>query len=264
MTLSEALSQWLSSSRRSYAGGIDLFVRLAPDEMKRRYLLFLQVDHPDALRVNLLYDKLTRLFLTLRSNPASVRLLSQEADLREEPLVTHDTRVLDSNVVSTPAPRHDDGVRVLVAYDSLPDEQRASYDRIREIIPLFAKLHAMLTAVATDAERCRVARDLCALDDERRRLWDDLDRWATHKGVDLPDGKTSSSTASSDRALAGLNMQRRRRRLMDNIRTSRMSAERFRRQGNAVRAADCDERASRYAADLDLLEREIAELESDG
>lgn len=85
------------------------------------------------------------------------------------------------------------GVKI-VTEESLTPELKKAYQRIKEIAPLYASLHADIASESTpDDDRKRLADKLCDLDDERRELWKQIDDWAEGKGVRLEEKRPEYS-----------------------------------------------------------------------
>ncbi len=148
------------------------------------------------------------------------------------------------------------GVQV-VSRDDLPDDIHRLYDRVREITPLMASLHAEIGhEKITPARRKKLVQELVALDDERRAAWDAIDAWAEGKEMDLPEGKQDAQGYSDDRLVRGAQMARRVERLKENIAHSRRVAEETDRENiraNALR------RVAAYQTELEALEAELKE-----
>lgn len=254
MNVRQALNRWLQGPRRTYGEGLALFRLLAPDSMKRRYLSYFEsTDGQQDVRTSILVDKLSRIGRELRLNPQLSRDIL-ESEFMEEP------KPQNAPQPAKPASVTDTltGIRITTSYDSLPDDMRKVFDEIREITPLYAKLHSHLSECTTDSERKETADELCRLDDRRRHLWDILDSWAKGAPVETFEKRPEYS---SDSIVSGLQMAQRRKRLRDNIRYSRLVLGKARKSGdeNAVRAAES--RLAAYQQELDILERQIADAE---
>ena len=75
------------------------------------------------------------------------------------------------------------GVKVITEA-SMPAAIKTAYARIKEIVPLYASLHAELSNESiADEQRKKYADELCKLDDERRKLWKKIDDWSEGKGT---------------------------------------------------------------------------------
>lgn len=147
------------------------------------------------------------------------------------------------------------GVKI-VTEESLTPELKKVYQRIKEIAPLYASLHADIANESTpDEERKKLADKLCDLDDERRSLWKQIDDWAEGKGVKLDEKRPEYS----DNALVrGYEMARQVKRLRQNIANSRDAADKAQADGRQTIYENALKRIERYEAELKELEAEIA------
>lgn len=256
MTVRQTLQQWLQGPRRTYGEGLALFRLLAPESMRRRYLAYFETrDGQQDVRMSLLVDKLSRISREIRLNPQLQRETLDSEFIPITPKVSAKpaTKPVTASVTDTLS-----GIRITTSYDSLPDSMRKVYDEIREITPLYAKLHSRLSECTNDLERKDTADELCRLDDRRRHLWDTLDSWAKGTPIETEEPRPQYS---DDGIVSGLQMAARRKRLRDNIRYSRLVLGKARKSGdeNAVRAAES--RLAAYLQELDTLERQIADAE---
>lgn len=146
------------------------------------------------------------------------------------------------------------GVKI-VTEESLTPELKKVYQRIKEIAPLYASLHADIASESTpDDDRKRLADKLCDLDDERRSLWKQIDDWAEGKGVKLDEKRPEYS----DNALVrGYEMARQVKRLRQNIANSREAADKAQADGRQTIYENAMKRLERYRAELKELEEEI-------
>lgn len=263
MTVSQSLLQWIEGPRRSYGEGLALFRLISDRREKSRYLAFLEEVRdasPGDIHFNMLQRCLSGYRREVLSNPAYRTAVMSSVFPVECPAASVPVPV--PPVLSAPAAQtapHGplSGLR-FSRPAGLPPELAPVYDRIREITPEYARLHADLTSAPDDASRLALARELCALDDERRRLWDRLDAWARESGVSSP---VPRPVYSSVQILSGLEMAARRKRLQDNIRTARLSVAKFEKNRLPVPLERARKRLERYIAELDELERRIADAQ---
>lgn len=144
------------------------------------------------------------------------------------------------------------GVKI-VNEASMPPHVRKCYARIKEIVPLYASLHADICSAATsDSERKKLADQLCDLDDERRQLWDKIDEWSEGKKTEL---EPERPKYSDDPVVRGFEYARAVKRLKENIRNSRASAEKAKQDGRTVVYENALRRIEGY-------EKELMEIES--
>lgn len=146
------------------------------------------------------------------------------------------------------------GVKI-VTEESLTPELKKAYQRIKEIAPLYASLHADIASESTpDDDRKRLADKLCDLDDERRELWKQIDDWAEGKGVRLDEKRPEYSDNPTVR---GYEMARQMKRLRQNIANSQDAADKAQADGRQTIYENAMKRLERYRAELKELEEEI-------
>lgn len=147
------------------------------------------------------------------------------------------------------------GVKV-VTEASLPPALRKAHDRIRQIAPLYASLHADIANPSTpDEERKKLADKLCALDDERRKLWRKIDDWSEGKGA-TSDKLRVTSVGDNDLS-RGYEIARQMKRLRQNIANSRAAAEKAKADGRQTVYENALQRIESYEAELKELQNAI-------
>lgn len=148
------------------------------------------------------------------------------------------------------------GVKIITE-ESLTPSMRKAYDRIKEITPLYASLHNDIANQDIPAEeRQPMAEELCKLDDERRKLWKQIDSWAEGKGpLQLEEKRPEFSDNSIVR---GIEIARQIKRLKNNIANSKTAAERAKADGKQTVMQNALDRIAKYEAELATLEAEIA------
>ena len=282
MNNKDLLKIWLGDRRRKYADGVSLFRSLARPQVKERYGAFIeeglgkvtdQFDGRFTMLVNLLAAVSRDIPLqpslypaafspvkgvTSQQVPAKVdaRLpesvmpssgqhLEETVSDLEDKVQQHDEEIedLQDQVDELAKP----GVKI-VNEASMPPHVRKCYDRIKEIVPLYASLHADICSAATsDSERKKLADQLCDLDDERRQLWDKIDEWAEGKKTEL---EPERPKYSDDPVVRGFEYARAVKRLKENIRNSRASAEKAKQDGRTVVYENALRRIEGYEKEL--------------
>jgi SMC interacting uncharacterized protein involved in chromosome segregation len=143
------------------------------------------------------------------------------------------------------------GLKV-VKYENLPEEIKKKFDRTKEIVPLIAKIHAEIqTETLSDDDRKKLAGELCALDDERRNIWDIIDAWAEGKDVVLDEPK--EQTYSDDPLIRGVQISKRIDRLKDNISKTKSAIEKHIASKKKNLEAKAGERLIAYEKELEEL-----------
>lgn len=148
------------------------------------------------------------------------------------------------------------GIKV-VTEASMPTGIKKAYARVKEIAPLYASLHNDIANPSTpDDKRKELAEQLCKLDDERRRLWKQIDDWSEGKGnLKLDENRP---VYSDDPIVRGFELARAMKRLKQNIRNSSLSAERAKADGRQVVCENAMQRIAGYQKELAEIEAEIA------
>lgn len=154
------------------------------------------------------------------------------------------------NALSTP------GVKIITE-ESLNPSIRKAYNRIKEIAPLYASLHNDVANPELPVEeRQPIAEELCKLDDERRKLWKQIDSWAEGKGnLQLEEKRPEFSEYSIVR---GIEIARQIKRLKNNISNSKAAADRAQKDGKQTVMQNALDRIEKYQTELATLEAEIA------
>lgn len=147
------------------------------------------------------------------------------------------------------------GIKIITE-ESLTPAIRKAYSRIKEIVPLYASLHNdIANPDIPEEERKSLAEELCKLDDERRRLWKQIDDWSEGKGnLELIEKRPVFSDNSIVR---GFEIARQIKRLKQNIINSKSAAERAEKEGKKVVMQNALDRINAYNAELKMLEDEI-------
>lgn len=154
------------------------------------------------------------------------------------------------NVLNSP------GIKIITE-ESLTPSIRKAYDRIKEITPLYASLHNDVANQEIPAEeRQPLAEELCKLDDERRKLWKQIDTWAEGKGELQLEEK--HPVLSENNIVRGIEIARQIKRLKNNIANSKAAAERAREDGKQTVMQNALDRVAKYETELAALEAEIA------
>ena len=158
------------------------------------------------------------------------------------------------NALNTP------GVKIITE-ESLSPSIRKANARIKEIAPLYESLHNDVANSDIPAgERQPIAEELCKLDDERRRLWKQIDSWAEGKGeLSL---KEKRPVYSENGVVRGIEIARQIKRLKQNITNSQSAANRAESQGKKTVMQNALDRVAGYQEELAALEKEIATQQS--
>lgn len=148
------------------------------------------------------------------------------------------------------------GVKVITEA-SMPAAIKTAYARIKEIVPLYASLHAELSNESiADEQRKKYADELCKLDDERRKLWKKIDDWSEGKGTLELD--TPRPEYSDNPVVRGYELARAVKRLKQNIANSTTSAQKAKEDGRETVYENAMKRIARYELELAEVEKELS------
>lgn len=254
--MKKKIVSWLQGGG-TYAAGLELFDTLARPADSDRCRDYLH-GGTDPVRRAMLEGELRRILRGLRDEP---QLYGQQQQ-NPAPATRHPTPATQNATPATP----EVGIHI-ARYADLPPEQQAWYDRLREIAPLIGSLHADLTrAEADNSARRQTAAELCRLDDERRRLWQQLDAWAEGQQQE-PEPATENATPDTQHltpslAEEQLQLLRRRKRLQDNILTARRTVGRWQgKEGGEGYAARATARLESYRKELEQVQTRLREIE---
>ena len=260
MKVKLALIEWLQSPQRQYAEGVKLFVLLAPKEMKDAFLnYFKEIDSAEGtdMHLTLLIDKLSRINRECTNNPDAYKE-ALEKEFKAAKAAKASDAASGTGVSGGSGSASGSGIDA----DGMPDNIKQLYARVKEITPLYAKLHAELTAVTTDEERKAIAKQLADLDDERRRAWSKIDAWNEGKDVTLDEPRPEYS---DNPLLRGMQIERSIKRVRDNISTAKASIAKLEKGDDPKKAeklAKVNTRKAMLESALDELLKEKAEIEA--
>lgn len=183
-------------------------------------------------------DEIDTLKETIKSNEATIQ--KQQEELK---------------ALNTP------GIKIVAEAD-LPPKMTKSYARIKEIVPLYASLHNDIANPDTPEEdRKKLAEQLCKLDDERRKLWKEIDNWAEGKTVNLD---AERPQFSENKVVRGVEIARHIVRLKQNIQNCKGAITRAENDGKETIKQNAVARMANYEAELTELEKELASEKAEG
>ena len=128
----------------------------------------------------------------------------------------------------------------------------------KEIAPLYASLHNDIANPDSPADEIHpLAEELCKLDDERRKLWKQIDDYAEGKQATLElDAKRPEY--SENAVVRGFEIARQIKRLKQNITNSKTAAERAGKEGKQAVLQNALDRIAKYETELAALTAELS------
>lgn len=233
----DELKEWLSNPRREYAQGVTLFETLASDEIKKKYLVYFKaIESPGTFdsHFSMLINKLTDINRKIKLNPALIPIV----DIIVAPSVLEPVK------------------QKKIIPEKLPEDLLSKYSRIKEIVPLMARIHSELSDTAlSDEDRKSKAEELCSLEDEKAELWHEIDTWSGANGVTIESVPTQ--TAHGESIQEGAKIGLRINQLKENISRSEKAAEKAKAEGKKNLEANANTRLANYRKELADLEAKL-------
>ena len=243
--MKEQITAWLQSGG-TYAAGLELFDALARPVDIDRCQTYLH-GGTDGVRRAMLEGELHRILHGLRNEP---QLYGVETSASATPNTQHSTPEIGIHIAK---------------YTDLPADMQAKYDRLKQIAPLIGSLHADLTRTDIDGDKRKLtAQELCQLDDERRKLWQQLDAWAEGQTKEEKPASTTQQPAAATTEVSAeeeLQLWRRDKRLRDNVRAARQTIETQEgKEGCEGTVARAKERLAKYTKEQVEVRARLAEI----
>lgn len=175
------IHEWIKNPKRDFREGLALY-RKYKTNSKLDDFFSMKENNPDNTAVQVLLQKMIAIEAKLRANPAFLEKKLVEAQVKRPPLGTKETPK------SKPLPTQqnkfvDKAEKVLssspaitkIDSSKLPKHLGKGYERIQEIVPMLGALHAKLKASSRPDESKNLCDSIIALDNEKRKLWGDID-----------------------------------------------------------------------------------------
>lgn len=244
--------KWLKNPKRDFASGLIIFNACASPEIKAKYGSFLNEDvevKPNDARYNMLLSKVSQIHRKMLLNPAAFTDISPEQSTSEKKVNVS----TGGKQVKTDPEKLD--------LEKLPKALQAKYNRTKDIVPLMAKIHSELSSeTISDEERLKKAEELCALDDERRSIWDEIDDYRADFDKVYEDKDINEGLPYSENEIVkGMQVAKRIERLEENIKRSQESADKYKGK-NANLESRALSRVTKYQTQLDAL-KELVSIE---
>lgn len=238
------INSWLENRKRSYKEGLEIFNALANKSQKDTFSEFLNnVD--DAENVNafdaegkfgILINQITMIQKRVQYSPEdfkSVQIKSLESKAKNE------TPLVELKAISI---------------DELPEDFEVDRIRLKELIPLMAKLHAeMSDEKIADDKRAGILEDLVSLDNERRAIWNRIDAFAN--GENLEVAKSEDETkVESNMVSVGAGIQQRITLLKGYVTRANNSITKYTGEGKQNKVDEFTEKLAAYNSELEKLQ----------
>lgn len=234
------LQNWLKNTKRDYSEGVQLFNNLANDQQKKDFANFFNEGLSSSnisqfdIRFTTLINQLSFTLRAIQRNPQLFKSIK-----------TIDPKVAKKQPAETKSQQP-------VELDSLPEEFAQDILRLKEIVPIMARVHAEMSIsdIAPD-KRAGLRNELIELDKERRAIWERIDKYNIDGEIEKTDEELQ---LEENLLLEGANIAKRIAQLRSNITRNTNSVKDFTKKGDKKKAAAAQAR-------LDEYKRELSELE---
>ena len=235
------IQKWLANPKRTYVEGLSFFNNYASKKQKESFSAFLNdIDQSQPVsqfdksgKFSILINQVVHVENRLKYNPdLFVQAVADKKD---------DAPVLD------PAKP--------VSLDELPDSFATDRTRLKEIIPMMAKLHAdMANNKLPDDKRLLLVQDLLSLDDERRAIWARIDEFAKGNTIEVVVSEEESAVLESGVAL-GIQLAKKIDNLKEKIARNEESIRVNTKNKKPHLAKSAEERLVKYRQELEELQK---------
>ena len=281
------IKEWLANPKRTYADGLAIFKTAASPEIKKKYSeYFSSVTEPKQFDIHfgMLINKITDIERKISINPDAFKDMklvlatapdNNDAEIAAKEIEIEELKAEIENLEEQNADaekvqekiealqaelevlKEQRGVKI-VQYDNLPADIKALYDRVKEITPIMASLHAEISVEGLNqTTRAKLVKKLTDFDDERRSAWDTIDEWAEGKTMEHD---LEQPTYSENEVVKGAEIARRIIRLKENITRSQDAADKAERETIKQSAL---KRVATYTAELAELEAIVSKPTDD-
>lgn len=269
---------WLANKNRKYSEGLAYFNKFASDKQKDSFGKYLNAVKNDDIsqydtagRFPLLINQVIFIERSIKSSPAQYIASKTKKKLtinteglsigkkdeaskvdKNSPNVPDDnTSAPDGDVNATADAKQ----RAVTSLDQLPENFAPIRTRLKELVPYMAKVHADMAAELADDKRAVLRKELIALDDERRSIWNRIDKFL----AGVPESKIEKDEAEThveqNMLVLGVELAQRIGLLKSYIKRNTDSLKKHQAAGYEVKAASAQEK-------IDMYSKELAELEA--
>lgn len=232
------IQNWLSNPKRKYSDGLAYFNRFAAQKQKETFGAFLN-DVKENETINQ-FDQAGRFQVLIN------QVLFVEKRLKASPELYLEAK---SDDATAPVNIPDDTI------SGIPEDFIDERDRLKEIIPIMARLHAEIAnETIADDKRLLIVRDLVKLDDERRAIWNKIDS----AGVEVEKTEEEKIVENSMMAL-GAKTALRIGQLKGYITRNQDGLEKHIKAGNQKKADNARDKIAAYVKELEELQKILPE-----
>lgn len=233
----QKLNAWLGNPKRKYNDGVDLFNALASNVQKKNFKEYFekgrgqvtdQFDQKFTMLVNQVAFCQNRIKRDPQFFKQAIAIATNDSD-----------HIVDANKMVDAEPESS-------KTDKLPAILVPVRERIAEIVPIMAKLHAEMSQEnLPDDKRMPIIQQLVKLDDERRACWAKIDSYEPSEEEKVIEEKTIAM---------GADIQKRILQVKELISRAKSKAKEHSSKGKKELAAKAVKRGEEYRDELTQLE----------
>lgn len=231
----EKITAWLANPKRKYKEGLEIFKALASDAQKKNFTQYFEKDSEKVtqqfdVKFTMLVNQVAFIQNRVKSNPEAYKQAvainnDQKGENKQDDSVDKELPGAD--------------------LDKLPEELAPILNRIKEIVPLMARLHADMDNEPADDKRLPIIQELVKLDDERRAAWAKIDNYEPSELETQVEEKTIAM---------GADIQKRIGQLKENIARNLEGVKKHTANKKMNHAAKAKKRVEEYTDELTQLE----------
>lgn len=267
---------WLANKNRKYSEGLAYFNKFASDKQKDSFGKYLNAVKNDDIsqfdtagRFPLLINQVIFIERSIKSSPAQYIA----SKTKKKPMINteglsigkkDEASKVDKNSPNTNAVNAPEGdvnapadakQRAVTSLDQLPENFAPIRTRLKELVPYMAKVHADMAAELADDKRAVLRKELIALDDERRSIWNRIDKFLSGTPESKIEKEEAEKVLEQNMLVVGVDLAKRIGLLKSYIKRNTDSLKKHQAAGYEVKAASAQEK-------IDMYSKELAELEA--
>lgn len=224
----QKINTWLSNPKRKYAVGLEIFQALASDKQKSNFKEYFEKDADQVkdqfdIKFTTLVNQVAFISNRIKTNPEAFKKAVGTEKKQE-----------------TEAKKQESG-----SLSEMPEELHPVMARIKEIVPLMAKLHADMSNESADDKRIPIIQELVKLDDERRAAWAQIDNYQPSEEEKQIEAKTIAM---------GADIQKRILQLKENISRNKDNVKKHTANNKKAYADKARKAVGKYTDELAQLE----------
>lgn len=246
------IQSWLSNPKRIYSEGLKYFNQFASLKQKESFGEFLNAVDSQNIdqfdndgRFPVLINQVVFCERRLKSSPEMFKQLTAPGKTaKKRSAINIDSGTSAKKEVS----------QVITDLNQLPENFSPVVTRLKELVPYMAKVHADMAAEVADDKRAILRAELITLDDERRHIWERIDKYlAGIEGSKIEKDEVEKDV-EQNMLLLGHDFAKKIGLLKSYITRNTNSLKKHQKAGNEKKAAASREKIEMYTKELKELQ----------